>query len=114
MTGPPAVRPSTRPAPSSNRAPHAVLVRMNNGDLAGRVSLEFAEMLLNSGLAQAVGKVKLRYLRLGPGIVITNSSRGWELIEEERRKHGDEAVRRGLMACDRRPLKFHLPKPRLS
>ena len=45
-----------------------------------------------------------------PGIVITKSSRGWELIEEERRKHGDSAVRRGLMVFERRPLKHFPPK----
>jgi hypothetical protein len=86
------------------------MVRTADGDLAGRVSSEFAETLLASGAAQRVGKKRLRYLRLEPGIMIAKSSRGWATIEEERRKHGDNAVRRGAMAFDRRPLKWQSAK----
>ena len=110
MSGPPAVRPSTRPAPSVNRALQPVLVRLHNGDLAGRVSIEFAERLCASGAALPVGRERLRYLRLLPGIAIERSSLGWAIIEEARRKHGDNAVRRGVMAIDRRPLKWQSPK----
>jgi hypothetical protein len=110
MTGPPALRPFAEPAPSANRAPQTVLVRLHNGDLAGRVSIEFAEMLLASGAAQPVGRRSLRYIRLRPGVVLAKSSRGWALIEEERRKHGDKAVRRGVMAFDRRSLKWESRK----
>ncbi|HXI43674.1 MAG TPA: hypothetical protein VNH18_05280 [Bryobacteraceae bacterium] len=82
---------------------------MADGELAGRVSGEFAETLLASGAALRVGKERLRYLRLEPGIVITKSTHGWGLIEEERRKHGDNAVRRGAMALDRQRLKWQSP-----
>jgi hypothetical protein len=78
---------------------------MADGTLAGRVSIGFAEMLLDSGKAQPIGKKGLRYLRLEPGVVIRESSLGWALIEEERRKHGDNAVRRGIMGCDHRAVK---------
>jgi hypothetical protein len=86
-----------------------VMVRMAGGELAGRVSQEFAERLLTSGAAQPIGK-RLRYIRLELGFVIEKSCSGWALIEEERRKYGDEAVRRGVMSCDRRPLKRQMPK----
>jgi hypothetical protein len=88
------------------------LVRLHGGELAGRVSPEFAESLLASGAAKAVGKNRLRYLRLEPGIVVSQSSQGWALFEEERRKHGDDAVRRGAMAFDRRQLKWQSPTPK--
>ena len=106
MTGPPAARPSIQSAPSFNRARATVMVRSASGELAGRVSEDFAERLLTSGAAQAVGKLRLRYLRLEPGFVVDRASAGWALIEEERRKHGDKAVRRGISACDRRPVKW--------
>lgn len=111
MTGPPTARRSSEPAPTANRAQPAVLVRMHDGELAGRVSIGFAGSLLASGAAKAVGKNRLRYLRLEPGIVIPKSSHGWALLEGERRKHGDDAVRRGAMAFDRRPLRWQSPKP---
>lgn len=82
------------------------MVRMHNGELAARVSMEFAERLLTSGAAQRIGKERLRYLRLAPGTVIERSSSGWVLIENERRQYGDAAVRRGILACDRRRLKY--------
>jgi hypothetical protein len=110
MTGPPPVRPSTESAPSVNRAPETVLVRLHNGDLAGRVSIEFAQMLLASDVALPVGRDRLRYLRLLPGVVIAKSTRGWRVIEEERRKHGDKAVRRGVMATERHSLRWQAPK----
>src|SRR5437899_2603810 len=44
------------------------------------------------------------------GIVISKTFGGWALIEEERRKHGDNAVRRGIISCDRRPLCWEPPK----
>jgi len=80
------------------------MVRMADGALAGRVSVEFADVLLNSGGADRLGKRKLRYLRLASGIVIGESSHGWRVVEEERRKYGDNAVRRGIMHCDRRAV----------
>jgi len=58
------------------------MVRMHDGELAGRVSIEFAERLLTSGAAQRIGREKLRYVRLVPGIVMARSSSGWDLIEE--------------------------------
>ena len=106
MIGPPAARPAIQSAPSDNRAQSTVMVRLADGELAGRVSQDFAERLLVSGRAQPVGKVRLRYVRLEPGFVIARSCHGWALIEEERRKHGDNAVRRGITALDRRPLKW--------
>jgi hypothetical protein len=105
MNGPPAAWPSTQPAPSANRAPQTVQVRMADGQLVGRVSIEFAETLRASGKAQPIGKRRLRYLRLEAGIVMTASSLGWALIEEERRKHGDNAVRRGIMGYEHRAVK---------
>jgi hypothetical protein len=105
MTGPPAARPPTQTAPSVNRAPQTVLVRMADGILVGRVPIGFAEALLASGKAQPIGKRTLRYIRLESGVVITESSLGWTLIEEERRKHGDSAVRRGIRSCDHRAVK---------
>jgi hypothetical protein len=78
---------------------------MADGALAGRVSIGFAETLLDSGKAEPIGKKQLRYLRLEPGIVIRESSLGWALIEEERRKYGDDAVRRGITGCDHRSVK---------
>jgi len=106
MTGPPAAWPATQLAPSVSRAQQSVMVRMHDGELAGRVSIEFAERLLTSGAAQRIGREKLRYVRLVPGIVMARSSSGWDLIEKERRKYGDTAVRRGIMACDRCRLKW--------
>ena len=110
MTGPPAVRPCIQSAPPVNRAQSTVMVRLADGELAGRVSRDFAERLISSGAAQAVGKLRVRYVRLQPGFVIAKSCHGWALIEEERRKHGDNAVRRGMIALDRRPLKWQAPK----
>lgn len=110
MTGSPASKPATESAPSANRAPQTVLVRLHNGDLAARVSIEFAQMLLDSGAAIPVGRERLRYLRLLPGTVIAKSSHGWDVIEEARRQHGDDAVRRGLRTFDRRPLKWQPPE----
>jgi hypothetical protein len=112
MTGPPAARPATQSAPSVNRASNTVMVRMADGELAGRVSEELANRLVASGAAKPIGKVRLRYLQLQSGFVITKSSQGWALIEEERRKHGDNAVRRGLMSNDRRPTKWQAPTQR--
>lgn len=104
MTGPPATKPSTRSAPTVNRAQHPqmVLVRTHTYRLAGRVSVEFANRLLTSGAAQRVGKNRLRYLRLEPGFVITSSTHGWALIDEQRRKHGDDLVRSAIIRIDRR------------
>jgi hypothetical protein len=111
MTGPPATRPLTRTAPSVNRAPQAseILVRMDNGEPAGRVSQQFAEMLSASGAARSFRTGTRRYLRLRPGIIIKPNLHGWDLIDEERRIHGDDAVRRGLASLDRRPLKWERP-----
>jgi hypothetical protein len=106
MTGPPTAQPFTQSAPSVNRAQSTVMVRLATGELAGRVSQDFAERLLLSGVAQPIVKVRLRYVRLEPGFAIVKSCHGWALIEEERRKHGDSAVRRGFTALDRRPLKW--------
>jgi hypothetical protein len=106
MTGPPAAWPPTQSAPSVNRAPQTVLVRMADGKLVGRVSIRFAETLVASDKAQPIGQTRLRYLRLKSGIVMTELSPGWALIEEERRKHGDNAVRRGIMVCDYRASKW--------
>ena len=111
MTGPPTAMRPIETAPTVNRAQPAVLVRMHNGELVGRVSTRVADSLLSSGAAKPVGKDGWRYLRLEPDIVIPKSSRGWELFEEQRRKHGDYAVRRGAIAFDRRPLKWQSPKP---
>jgi hypothetical protein len=105
MNWPPAAGPSIQSATSVNRSPQTVLVRMADGALAGRVSSEFAETLLASGKAQPIGKRRLRYLRLEPCIVMTESCMGWALIDEERRKYGDNAVRRGIMGCDHRAVK---------
>jgi hypothetical protein len=69
MTGPPAGRPFAESAPSVNRAQQTVMVRLHNGDSVGRVSVVFADILLTSGAAQSVGKTRLRYIRLEPGIV---------------------------------------------
>ena len=110
MTGPPVARPLTKTAPSDNRAQQTVIVRMHDGELAGRISVVFAEWLLESGVAQPVGKTRLRYIRLGPGIMISKSPHGWALIEEERRRYGDNAIRRGLVSFDRRSLKWQRPK----
>jgi hypothetical protein len=110
LRGPPTLRASIQSAPSVNRAQSTVMVRLADGELAGRVSQEFAERLLFSGAAAPVGKVRLRYVRLQPGFVIAKSCYGWALIEEERRKHGDNPVRRGVTALDRRPLKWQAPK----
>lgn len=109
MTGPPALKQSAQSASSVNRTPQMVMVRLYNGDLAGRVSNEFAARMVASGAAQSVGKVRLRYVRLEPAYSITQSIRGWELVEKERRKHGDSKVRRGFMALDRHPLKWQSP-----
>jgi hypothetical protein len=109
MTGPPAGRPFAESAPSVNRAQQTVMVRLHNGDSVGRVSVVFADILLTSGAAQSVGKTRLRYIRLEPGIVISKSSHGWTTIDKERRKYGDSAVRRGLMAFERRSLKWQAP-----
>ena len=108
-TGPPAARSFAESAPSVNRAQQTVMVRLHNGDTVGRVSVVFADILLTSGAAQPVGKTRLRYVRLEPGIVISKSSHGWARIDEERRKHGDSAVRRGLVALERRSLKWQAP-----
>ena len=113
MIGHPTAWRSSEPAPTANRAQPAVLVRMHDGELAGRVCIELAEALIASGAATAIGKNRLRYLRLEPGIVIPITSHGWTLIEEERRKHGDKAVRRGAKAFDRRPVKWQSPMPKL-
>ena len=113
MTGPPAARPLTRTAPSDNRAhPIGILVRLADREPAGRVSDAFAERLISSGDARSFRSGSRRYLRLRPGITISPNLRGWDLIEEERRKHGDDAVRRGLASLDRRPLKWDWPKDR--
>jgi hypothetical protein len=106
MTGPPTARLATRSAPSVNRASQTVMVRMHDGDLAGRVSADFAMTLLASGAAQPIGKMRLRYLRLEPGIVLRKSLQGWRLIEEQREKYGDNAVRRGVMTFDHGTLKW--------
>jgi hypothetical protein len=110
MTGPPALRPLTITAPTDNRAQQEVMVRMYNGELAGHISIVVAEMLLASGAAQCVGQTRLRYIRLEPGIMISKSHHGWGLIEEERRRHGDNAVRRGIKSFDRRSLIWQPPK----
>ena len=110
MTGPPAVGPHTKTAPSEHRDPPiGILVRLDGGETAGRVSEAFAERLISSGNARSLRSGWRRYLRLRPGVVIRPSLRGWELIEEERRKHGDDAVRHGLVSLDRRPVKWERP-----
>lgn len=109
--GPPIVKSCFEAAPTVNRAQPTVLVRMHDGELIGRVSIGLVETLLASGAAKAVGKDRVRYLRLEPGIVVSKSSLGWALFEEERRKYGDSAVRHGAMAFDRRQLKWQPPKP---
>jgi hypothetical protein len=107
MTGPPAARPVTKTAPSDNRAhPIGILVRLADREPAGRVSEAFAERLISSGDARSFRSGSRRYLQLRPGITISPSVHGWDLIEEERRKHGDDAVRRGLASLDRPRLKW--------
>jgi len=86
------------------------MVRLATGELAGRVSIEFAERLLNSEVGKAVGKARLRYIRREAGFVLAKSCRGWALVEEARRKYGDDAVRRGMMSLDRRPLTWQSSK----
>ena len=102
MTGPPTIVRCTESAPTGNRAPQQVLVRLYNGELVGRVSLDFANDLLASGVAQQVGKTKLRYIRLEPGIFVNKSCRGWTVIDEHRQKYGDDLTRATLMHIDRR------------
>ena len=112
-TGPPSERHLAKAAPSDNRAhPIGILVRLDNGEPAGRVSDAFAERLISSGDASSSRTGSRRYLRLRPGVVIRASLHGWELIEEERRKYGDGAVRRGLASLDRRPLKWEQSQDR--
>ena len=107
MTDPPASRPLTRTAPSENRAQQiGILVCLDDGEPAGRVSEAFAERLISSGDARSFRSGGRRYLRLRSGITISPNLRGWDVIEEERRRHGDDAVRRGLASLDRRPLKW--------
>ena len=111
MTGPPAVRPITKTAPPDNRAHEiGILVRSADGEPAGRVSEVFAEWLVSSGYARSFRGSSRRYLRLRSGITISPNLRGWHLIEEERRRFGDNPVRRGIMAFERRPLKWQSQK----
>jgi hypothetical protein len=111
MTGPPAARPLTKTAPPDNRAHRiGILVRSADDEPAGRVSEAFAERLVSSGDARSFRSGSRRYLRLRPGITISPNLRGWDLIEEERRRYGDNPVRRGIMAFERRPLKWQSQK----
>jgi hypothetical protein len=98
----------------ANRAQPAVWVRTDDGELAERVSIGFAEGLLASGSAKADGKYRLRDLRLESGIVISKSSHSWALFEEERRKHGDNAVRCGTMASRPAAVEMAIAKAGLS
>ena len=111
MTGPPAARSLTKTAPSDNRA-HSIgiLVRLANRELAGRVSEAFAERLISSGDARSFRSGSRRYLQLRSGITISPGLRGWDVIEEGRRRYGDNAVRRGIIAFERRPLKWQSQK----
>lgn len=110
-TGPPATRPATKTAPSDFRAhPIGILVRLANGEPAGRISEAFAEKLVSLGDAQSFRSGLRRYLRLRPGIRISPNLRGWDLIEEERRRYGDNPVRRGIMAFERPQLKWRSQK----
>ena len=112
-TGPPRTRPLTRTAPSEQRVPPiGILVRLDDGEAAGRVPEAFAERLVSSGHAESFRKGWRRYLRLRPGVVIRASVHGWEFVEEQRRQYGDYAVRRGLASLDRRPLKWEPPQDR--
>ena len=45
MRGPPTLRASIQSAPSVNRAQSTVMVRLADGELAGRVSQEFADLV---------------------------------------------------------------------
>ncbi len=111
MTGPPVARPATKTAPSDNRAhPIGILVRLADGEPRGRISEALAERLISSGDARSFRSGSRRYLQLRPGIRIRPNLRGWDVIEKERRKHGDDAVRRGLASLDRRRLKWE-PSP---
>jgi hypothetical protein len=111
MTGPPAAGLATRRAPSDNRAhPSGILVRLADGEPAGRISVALAERLTSSGDARSCRSGSRRYLRLRPGITISPNLRGWDLIEEERRRYGDNPVRRGIMAFERRTLKWQSQK----
>jgi hypothetical protein len=110
-TGPPAARPLAKTAPSDNRA-HSIgiLVRLANREPAGRVTEAFAERLISSGDARSFRSGLRRYLQLRPGITISPGLRGWNVIEEGRRRYGDNAVRRGIIAFERRPLKWQSQK----
>jgi hypothetical protein len=111
MNGPPAALRHTQTAPSDNRAPHVppeVLVRLFNGEPVCRVLVVTAEKLVSSGSAKSFRSGARRYLRLKPGVSITPTVRGWEVVEEARRQHGDRAIRRAFMALDRRPLRSWL------
>jgi hypothetical protein len=111
MTGPPAHERTSSTAPTTNRAQHTeVLIRMFNGDPVCRVAANLAEELVNRGEANSFRNGPRRYLRLKPGIFIKPTLRGWELVEEARRQHGDTAVRRGFQALDRRPLRWEGPR----
>ncbi len=81
-------------------------MRQADSETAGRVSEAFAERIISSGDGTSFRNGPRRYLRLRPGVVVRASAPGWELIEEQRRQYGDDAMRRGLASLDRRRLKW--------
>jgi len=64
MSHSPTVWPRSKPAPSVNRAQQTMMVRVANGALAGRISIEYADMPPASDAPERVGGNRMRYLRL--------------------------------------------------
>ena len=103
----------SRPALTVNQPPETVMVRSVTGRLLTRISFDAASELLAAGHAEAIGRDRVRYIRLHRDIRIERGPRGWWLVEEARRVYGDDATRRGIQATEHPRLRFVPPGGRL-
>lgn len=93
MTGPPGIRPNTKPAPPAKRAnPDKTPLRLHDGTLVAHVNRELENRLLTEGAAESLRRGPRRYLRLRQGIYVPRSAKGWDIMEFLRRWHGDKTA----------------------
>jgi hypothetical protein len=112
MTGPPATRSEFHTAPPIKRAnPDGIPVRLSDGALVAHVIPELAHRLLEAGAAESFRSGSRRYLRLGQGISIPRTERGWDIIEFLRTWHGDRRAAGYVAHKDQQSERLHYRPP---
>jgi hypothetical protein len=116
MNAAPPARAESETAPPPKRAnSDAIPVRLYDGTLVAHVNRELAERFLEPGVAESFRNGPRRYLRLRRGIAISRTTRGWDVIEDLRKWHGDRKAAGYVAHIDRQSERLpYRPPGRLS